>query len=124
MPIDYTCPHCSADIRTENDGLIQMKPQDIILCAKCERAAFYYDGSYHIQKQNTQPGHGSIDPYFDISELLDKLGVCYLLIVARPGETGYRTWSNMRDWQAGKENIKTTMRDGVEAVIRDSYGEG
>ena len=74
--------------------------------------------------ENTeQPGHGTLDPYFDISELLNKLGVAYIVIVGRPGERGTRTWSNFEEFPSGGEVIKKETRHALERVLAATYGE-
>ena len=72
----------------------------------------------------TLPYQGSLDPFEDISEFLDKLQVPYVLMVGTPDSDTTNTWSNIADYgPPGLEIMADSFAAMANDIINDNDNE-
>ena len=67
---------------------------------------------------STEPEHyrGSLDPFEDIRDQLDRMGIAYCLVIGMAESDITHTWSNVGTWGVdGVENFK----DAFDAEMED-----
>ena len=58
---------------------------------------------------------GSLDPFVDMADALNQLGVAYILVVAIPGQSNLRFWSNFVNFGA---NGIAAMKNQVPEIVK------
>jgi hypothetical protein len=57
-----------------------------------------------MNDQAPEPYRGSLDPFEDVSEMFDRMGLAYCIMVGMEGDSSTHVWSNIANW--GRDSVE------------------